>query len=365
MSRQATFADTPSATSSQAARAGLSLFSTLDGPTIASAGPVAVPVSRSQRRESGKAKRTNGTSGRSGSISSKPAARKSSGVNKSHPQKLSALSLRLLSLSRFRGVKLHEQTPSPKSLCGQQVSTTGSVGSLVYEETWIQRITPCGLKYWEHTASARRPSGSESSGERAGYPTATVNDATGSQYAYSQGNHEKPTLKLPGVAAMAGYPAPDASSGSGGRVSSCPEKRVRKSGTKKALTVNEVAQMAIPCGWTSPSARDWKDTPGMSETGINPDGTERSRTDQLPRQAALAPTPATGSTSATARRGRLNPALSAWLMSFHSSWLMAAPVLPAKAGRKSSKSSGTQSSPKSGRRSSKHTSKQPEQTNDH
>ena len=31
------------------------------------------------------------------------------------------------------------------------------------------------------------------------WPTATVNDATGSQYAYSGGNHDKPVLKLPGM----------------------------------------------------------------------------------------------------------------------------------------------------------------------
>jgi hypothetical protein len=41
-------------------------------------------------------------------------------------------------------------------------------------------------------------------------------------------------------------------------------------------------------GWPTCSARDWKDTPGMSATGINPDGTERTRLDQLPRVAALA-----------------------------------------------------------------------------
>ena len=42
-------------------------------------------------------------------------------------------------------------------------------------------------------------------------------------------------------------------------------------------------------GWVTPSARDWKDTPGMATE--RPDG--RSRLDQLPRQATLAgwPTP--------------------------------------------------------------------------
>lgn len=41
-------------------------------------------------------------------------------------------------------------------------------------------------------------------------------------------------------------------------------------------------------GWPTASARDWKDTPGMATTGTNPDGSERTRLDQLPRVAALA-----------------------------------------------------------------------------
>ena len=40
-------------------------------------------------------------------------------------------------------------------------------------------------------------------------------------------------------------------------------------------------------GWPTAAARDYKDTPGMSETGTNPDGSERSRLDQLPRVAEL------------------------------------------------------------------------------
>jgi hypothetical protein len=35
--------------------------------------------------------------------------------------------------------------------------------------------------------------------------------------------------------------------------------------------------------WPTASSRDWKDSPGMSQTGVNPDGTTRKRMDQLPR----------------------------------------------------------------------------------
>lgn len=49
--------------------------------------------------------------------------------------------------------------------------------------------------------------------------------------------------------------------------------------------------------WLTPSARDWKDTAGMATTAVNPDGSERSRVDQLPRLALMAgyPSPTTPS----------------------------------------------------------------------
>lgn len=57
--------------------------------------------------------------------------------------------------------------------------------------------------------------------------------------------------------------------------------------------------------WLTPSARDWKDTAGMATTATNPDGSERSRVDQLPRLALMAgyPSPTTPSGGQTYPEG--------------------------------------------------------------
>ena len=81
-------------------------------------------------------------------------------------------------------------------------------------------------------------------------------------------------------------------------------------------------------GWISPAARDWKDSPGMSTTGANPDGSTRNRVDQLPRQARLTDFGAgpNGYSAETARRDLLNPAFSRWLMGLPKGWDACVPM---------------------------------------
>jgi len=87
----------------------------------------------------------------------------------------------------------------------------------------------------------------------------------------------------------------------------------------KGTTLLDAARLA---SWSTPSARDWEDTPGMSESGTNPDGTARTRIDQLPRQAHGFIS--SGSPAETAKPGQLNPAFSRWLMGYPVAWCQAA-----------------------------------------
>lgn len=63
--------------------------------------------------------------------------------------------------------------------------------------------------------------------------------------------------------------------------------------------------------YPTPSARDWKDSPGMAKTAINPDGSERKRNDQLARAVYATENPITG---------HLNPKWVEWLMGVPTGW---------------------------------------------
>lgn len=77
-------------------------------------------------------------------------------------------------------------------------------------------------------------------------------------------------------------------------------------------------------GWVTPSARDWKDTPGMAT--VRPDG--RSRLDQLPRQVTLITGTRllangfteNGCIARTTAGDLLNPEHSRWLMGIPPAW---------------------------------------------
>jgi hypothetical protein len=296
------------ATSSQESEGGPTLSDLPVGPTTDPSGPDPAPASPSPSLGKGKAQQTNDISGLSSTASFQNADRLSYSVSRSLQQ-------------------------------------SGRLGSTECSLIWKVRATPAGRLFFQLVPSMR-PIGEIDFGL---WPTPRASEA-GPDFA--KADRSKTGMALPAVAALTAllWPTPTSLS---------PAKDGNnEAGNSAGLVAIRHHALAM---WATPSARDWKDTPGMAQTGIDPDGSTRSRLDQLPRQvAAMWPTPRqqdgkhgaatdyelsretgkdlvhvaatrahgampSGSSAQTEKPGALNPAFVSWLMGFPPEWVSCAP----------------------------------------
>jgi hypothetical protein len=231
-----------------------------------------------------------------------------------------------------------------------------------YQQTWRQRVTPSGSRFWEHTASARRISASDFTG----WPTPQAKEQLeDSESKVARGMHAG--LNLAVAASLTGWPTPNASPDApnmsktreGGRIASrntdqslgviargltgWPSPNCNTRGPKSneskdsrgsggidlqstALLSGPAASAATPSimpslestdaptvnltGWSTPTLQDAANCAGPSQW---------KRNSQALNVQAHGPI-STSSTAATGKPGALDPGLPRWLMGFPPEW---------------------------------------------
>lgn len=224
-----------------------------------------------------------------------------------------------------------------KRLAENLKKRTDVLGSALFDLTWSELVTPSGHVIPQLQASARR---TFANGLTLSVWPTPMAGAKGTENYNEAGNTDSGRKTMELVA----WPTPTAHNGTPGVRT--PEQIARNrakgngavelsetvmltnwstpraedaesSGTRHSRGISDTltAQSRL-ASWISPTSGDWKDTPGMSATRVNPDGSTRTRDDQLPRQVQQTVSGAMpcGLPAQTASTARLNPKFSLWLM---------------------------------------------------
>lgn len=177
------------------------------------------------------------------------------------------------------------------------------VGSTECALIWREKTSPAGFAI-SRLAPWTPPTSGKGSG---GSPWNTPQAMDGNKGSLGPRPHDTGVSLPQQIAGTVGqWPTPTLADVQGGR-------KTRSGKRSNEMLLNGL----LTSPWVTPSARDWKDSAGMATTAVNPDGSTRARTDQLPRQMAATAAPGqttNGSSATTAKRGAPNPDFAFWLM---------------------------------------------------
>lgn len=195
----------------------------------------------------------------------------------------SETSSELADLPLFSGSRSHP-LPLSERLGRALARRLARFGSMEFEATWSQRATPLGLRYWAHTASARRTGDSGCTG----WPKASARDWKDTPGMATEGVNPDGSVRsrldmLPRVAALAGWPTPQ-------------EDNANNSAGHKGTAFSDLPTTAQLVSWPTPQAHDTQEQGQAREltaTGRIKTHTGSDVSANLPRVAALAawPTP--------------------------------------------------------------------------
>lgn len=202
----------------------------------------------------------------------------------------------------------------------------------------IRECSPSGRRICALRASARRTSGSASTG----WPSPTANNAKGSAYSYGSGQRDKPRLKLVGAARLAGWATPAAKEAGGTAKQFLNRKRkAAAAGARLGISLTSLNLQAQGAGWPTPQARDGSKRRGQAKRNFRP----RSPSNLDDRVELVRGQRSSGSLAQTAPSGQLNPAFSRWLMGYPDAWDACAPTATRSSRSKRQPSSKQRSKP--------------------